>query len=179
MTLRYHFASLSSLKSVNGTVYFWFSSSFLQYPLTLVPVKKSIEFGRNIDLNVAKTWWNLSKGSRILINRPGNCNRHSDVITMMTSSKSVKIENCYYFSIECPLIKIDPSFFLFWVALSDKTHIGGVRYERRKNLLTSALLYYRSAMMSYWSHNAGCRIFLSRPIKIINIQLLSKFEDDW
>ena len=50
--------------------------------------------------------------------------RHSDVITLMTSSKSVKIKNRHNFWKNFPLITIAPSFFMFWDVLLEKIYIS-------------------------------------------------------
>ena len=98
------------------------------------------------------------------------------VITMMTSSKSVKIGNRHNFSTKCPLILIDPSFFMSWdVFFQKKMYDDGIGDSK----ICWRQLSFGSAMTSYWRHVTSQCWLSDFCLDLYRLLILTKFEDDW
>ena len=99
--------------------------------------------------------------------------RHSDVIMLMTSSKSVKTDKIgdrHNFWTNFPLIMVDPSFFMFWYTLSRKMHVSNIWSQESADVSSFLHPYW------WWRHNdvtwrqhVGCRIFSFWMILFIDI----------
>ena len=102
------------------------------------------------------------------LSHPRSLWRHSDVTMVMTSSKSVKIGYRHNFWTNYSLIMIDPSFFMFWVALLNEIHVDD--YSSRADVSSFYLPDFRLRHYDVtWRHHVGCRIFLSEIIFLIDI----------
>ena len=128
----------------------------LTCPLVIKPgriPKGDQKFTMNPNLSHLWSWW-----------------RHSDVITMMTSSKSVKIGFRHNFSTKYPLMTFDPSFFMFWSPLSEKIQIIGVRGQKSADIsiFDHQNRWWRHSDVT-WRHDVMCRIFLFQIIPLTNI----------
>ena len=128
----------------------------LTCPLVIKPgriPKGDQKFTMNPNLSHLWSWW-----------------RHSDVITMMTSSKSVKIGFRHNFSTKYPLMTFDPSFFMFWSPLSEKIQIIGVRGQKSADIsiFDHQNRWWRHRDVT-WRHDVMCRIFLFQIIPLTNI----------
>ena len=106
--------------------------------------KDGLRFRLNPNMTHLRSWW-----------------RHSDVITTMTSSKFVKIWYGHNFWTQFPLMMVDPSFFMFWVPLSEKIHINDVRCQNYADVSNFYLPNRRWRHTDVtWRHDVGCRIFV-------------------
>ena len=128
----------------------------LTCPLVIKPgriPKGDQKFTMNPNLSHLWSWW-----------------RHSDVITMMTSSKSVKIGFRHNFSTKYPLMTFDPSFFMFWSPLSEKIQIIGVRGQKSADIsiFDHQNRWWRHSDVT-WRHDVMCRILLLQIIPLTNI----------
>ena len=83
--------------------------------------------------------------------------RHSDVIMVMTSPKSVIVGNRHNYCPHYSLIVINPSFFMFWNALLNKMYINDYYSQ---NVLRSAVFPSRFLMTSLWRHVISSRRML-------------------
>ena len=137
----------------------------LTCPLVIKPgriPKGDQKFTMNPNLSHLWSWW-----------------RHSDVITMMTSSKSVKIGFRHNFSTKYPLMTFDPSFFMFWSPLSEKIQIIGVRGQKSADIsiFDHQNRWWRHSDVM-WRHHIESRIFLSWIVSplVSTVQVRSQSE---